>query len=128
MGKYLIKLDGREGSFYLEWSTVVDAPITTGMSLDELREYIKEEYGQQGTRHLDERLTHLDQKGTSAFDQPDLDSVIGFNRAGPNEGHLSKRQLYLSHCLMKPIRFKKQQWYMDATDGYKWKVLETEPA
>lgn len=41
MPRFIIKLtDPKDGlSYYLIWSTVVDAPVTYGLSLDEIKEW-----------------------------------------------------------------------------------------
>lgn len=81
MGRYIIKLDGH----YLEWSTVVDAPVTFGMTLEELRDYYRGEYGYAGSQDLDERLARVEIHGTSAYSGRDVLSMIRRNRAGPGE-------------------------------------------
>ena len=43
MGRFIIKLSGEGRDFYLEWSTVVDVPITSGMSLKEFKKYLTHE-------------------------------------------------------------------------------------
>jgi hypothetical protein len=42
MPRFLIRL---ETDLYVDWSTVVDAPVTPGMSYEELIDYIKETRG-----------------------------------------------------------------------------------
>lgn len=84
MPKYIINLrDERESQDnYMEWSTVVDAPTTYGMTLDEFKEHYKEEYGNKGMEELDERLKRVAEKGTSARDYASADELIECNRAG----------------------------------------------
>lgn len=97
MGRFIIKLEDK----YLEWSTVVDAPVTFGMTLDEFKAYYKDEYGASGMHGLDERLKRVEEKGTSSMIDDSLDSVISHNRAGKNETHLSKKKLiewYVVKC------------------------------
>lgn len=50
MGRFLIRLDGDEGPRYLEWSTIVDAPVTFGMTREELATHYRDEYGRAGRR------------------------------------------------------------------------------
>ena len=89
MPRYICKLN----DMYFEWSTVVDAPVTYGFSLEEFKEYYKEEYGKLCFEHeLPERLERIEKTGTSAFNQS-IDSIISYNRAGPNESCLSKNEL-----------------------------------
>jgi len=84
MPSYIMRLidpiDNKE--YFMEWSTVVDAPITYGLSLEEFTEYYKGKYGTEGLRILPERIARTLQKGISAhppFD--DYDSYFRFNRA-----------------------------------------------
>lgn len=99
MGRYIIKLKDH----YLEWSTIVDAPVTFGMTLDEFRAHYQAEYGAQGMRDFEERLKRVEAKGTSAIDRA-LDEVIVRNRAGPDEHSLRKHEIYKAYCLREPIR------------------------
>jgi hypothetical protein len=93
VGKYIIKLpcDGRD--YYLEWSTIVDAPVTFGMSRDEFEEYYREEYGNSSMREFADRMRRVDEKGTSDRRDSCVEDTIGFNRAGKDETRLSVEQI-----------------------------------
>jgi hypothetical protein len=82
----------------LVWSTIVDAPITYGMSEPELRDWIKEEQGAQGLRVLDERMRRVREVGTSSRVDRDWTSVISGNRAGPGETELDARGLWAAYA------------------------------
>lgn len=82
----------------LIWSTVVDAPITYGMTEAALREYIKEEEGQSGLRELDDRLERVRTKGTSSYDDATWQDTIRFNRAGPNETELDIAGIWAAYA------------------------------
>ncbi len=58
MPKYIIKItDPKDNTdYFMEWSTVVDAPITYGCSLEEFKEYYKKEYGNQGMKDFEELI------------------------------------------------------------------------
>jgi hypothetical protein len=58
MGQYLVKLDE---DFYVEWSTVVDAPTTYGMSREEMRQWLIEEYGRANDNSA-ARLARADER------------------------------------------------------------------
>lgn len=88
MPRYIIKLDDH----YLEWSTIVDAPVTYGMTLEQFKHYYKDEYGAEGMRRLGERLQRVDDHGCSAFGET-LDALLAFNRAGVGETCLTKEQI-----------------------------------
>ena len=104
MGRFLMRLKGREGVYILEWSTIVDAPVTFGMPLAEFEAYYKEQYGANGLRELPERLARLEKYGTSLVDGRTPQDAISGNRAGPNEKRLTLREIYKAYCLQQPIR------------------------
>lgn len=81
MAHGIIKLGGQ----YLVWSTVVDAPVTYGMTLKKLREHLKTEHGEEGLRSLPLRLERVEAKGTSFVHDDDVTDTIWLNRAGPGE-------------------------------------------
>lgn len=85
MGRYIAEFGGK----YLEWSTVVDAPVTYLMDEDELRQHVQEQYGQEGLRVLPERMARVAAQGTSAHDGTSKADLLDYNRAGENESHLA---------------------------------------
>ena len=97
MGRCILKLPGRDKFWYLIWSTVADAPVTYGMTLDELREYIREKEGASGLRDLPERLARCDAHGTSSLISS-LEGLVECNRAGPGETNLSLEQIVEAYC------------------------------
>lgn len=106
MGKCIFKLvDDDKREWFLEWSTIVDAPVTYGMSLDALREYVKDKYGSEGLAELPERLARVEQRGHSFHGDSEGEDVIGLiaiNRAGLNETMLTYRQMVDVYCHRKP--------------------------
>lgn len=98
MPRYICKIASNDQSWYLEWSTVVDAPVTFGMSLDEFKEYYQDEYGRSGMYELDKRLERVEAKGTSAHIYDSVDEVISCNRAGQKGSSLSKQQIIDVYC------------------------------
>lgn len=93
MGKFIIKINDK----YFEWSTIVDAPITYGMSLEELSAYIRRTQGTEGLDLLPKRLERVNQKGTSAIDRT-LDNLISSNRAGINEKNITAEEIYKQYA------------------------------
>ena len=89
MGNCIMKLDGR----YLIWSTVVDAPTTELMTLEEFEVYYRNQYGRTGMEGLPHRMERVKAKGNSFFSGMTNDEVIAGNRAGENETELSKEQI-----------------------------------
>jgi hypothetical protein len=102
MGRFICKFDDGPTAYYLEWSTVVDAPVTFGMSLDEFKAYYRDEYGRQGMDFgFEERMKRVEEKGTSSQLDSCVDDVISGNRAGKDETCLSKEQIIEWYCRRK---------------------------
>lgn len=104
MPRYIIKLvDSKTKiSYYLEWSTIVDAPVTYGMSLLEFKKYYQKEYGNSGMVYLDDRLKRVEKNGTSGlypFDS--LRGLIRNNFAGENMTKISKKNIIKIYCIDK---------------------------
>ena len=89
MARCLIKIKDK----YFEWSTIVDAPVTYGMTEEELEKYIERQYGKIGLNKLPHRLERVEETGTSAY-WCDLKSIITPNRAGGSEEELTKEEIY----------------------------------
>ncbi len=98
MSRMIIKLTDSQQDWYLEWSTVVDAPITYGMSLEEFKAYYKEEYGRSSMDELEKQLERVEEIGTSSRIHDSVDDLIAFNRAGDNESQISKEELIQKFC------------------------------
>lgn len=93
----IIKLTKGKRDYYFEWSEVVDAPVTKGMSLEQFKKYYQAEYGKKGIEKLAERLARVEEKGCSHIFE-NLDEFIKFNRAGDNEKCLTKAELIKKYC------------------------------
>lgn len=100
MGQCIVKLK----EYYLIWSSIVDAPISEGMSLPDLKDWIREEYGREGLDALPARLARVEAKGTSAMDDDDALDTIWLNRAGPDERPLTILGIYRHYCLGEEIQ------------------------
>ena len=85
MGTSIVKHVIRGEDRYLLWSSIVDAPVTMGMSLTALENYWREEYGKRGLEDLRRRLEHS--KTCSVFD------LVDGNRAGDGETELTEEQI-----------------------------------
>lgn len=94
MGSCIVKLGGK----YLEWSTMVDAPVTRGLTRKELREHIRWRYGEEGLRRLPARLKLVESRGTSMTRHTCVEDTVRFNRAGKNEQCLTVEQLIEKYC------------------------------
>ncbi len=111
MGTFIVKLH----DYYFEWSTIVDAPVTFGMTPDEFTEYYREEYGKKGMQELPARLERVEKHRTSSYDSETPEDIFLCNRAGPNESKLSAAEIYKAYCLRVPIR---KGWVAPEADGY----------
>ena len=93
MGRCIIKL----ADYYLIWSSVVDAPITLGMSQDQLIDWLETEYGHDGLLWWDRAKPWIEKHGTSEPLYP-IETILSNNRAGPNETELSKDEIIQHYC------------------------------
>ncbi len=93
MPRYIIKLTDNDVDYFLEWSTIVDAPVTYGMPLEEFQEYYRERYGSEGMRELEQRLERCKAYGTSCYNTTSIAELIKHNRAGVNEIELTLEQI-----------------------------------
>ena len=104
MPRYIVKLNDPQDNkdYYLEWSTVVDAPITYGLSLAEFHGYYQEEYGRMGMQDLSQRMERVEQKGCSSLLHDNADDLISGNHAGEKGEELSKDQIIEKFCRLRP--------------------------
>ena len=90
MSTYIIKLPCDGIDYYLLWSSIVDAPVTVGMTMDEFMADYKERYGTEGMDGLPARLERVEKTGTSdAVSRTPVRNWIEGNRAGELESELS---------------------------------------
>lgn len=91
MPRYLCKVQDGDKAYYMEWSTITDSPVTTGMPLEELKEqYCDDDF--------EDRMKRVEAKGTSSRLDDSFDKLISGNRAGKNESCLSKEQIIEWYC------------------------------
>src|ERR1700761_5553495 len=98
---YIMKLTDSEEKkdYYLEWSTIVDAPITWGLSLQSFKAYYRKKYGSQGMADLPMRLERVEKGGISAYSPFDvLEAYFEFNCAGPRGAVASKEYILENYC------------------------------
>lgn len=101
MGRAICKFTDTEGKdYYLMWSTIVDAPVTYGMSKEEMLVWYKEEYGNHGIESLTEYdWKRVEENGTMYYGRVTLDEIISNNRAGKDETCLTKEQILEWYCI-----------------------------
>lgn len=99
MPKPIVKLSRGDQSWYMVWSTIVDAPATFGMTRQELTEYVREQQGADGLRDLDQSLERVEKYGSSYFEPQSAEEVLSFNRAGYQETELTLDQIIDIYCV-----------------------------
>jgi hypothetical protein len=87
MGKAIVKIKDR----YFEWSTIVDAPVSYGMTEEQIKEVHSNE------KNFKERLERAKEKGHSYlgyYGTLTLDEILACNRAGDGETELTAEEIY----------------------------------
>lgn len=113
MGRYVCQYNGH----WFEWSTVVDAPLTYGMTREEFIEYYRDEYGRHNAEAtMEERMARAEVKGTSAMRESSLEDLISSNRAGYKENYLTLPEIERIYLIEKrsPLQGEgTKMWYGD---------------
>jgi hypothetical protein len=105
MPKFIIKMEKDGDERYLEWSTVVDAPVTYGMSYDEFLKYYRNEYGANSMDNLvgeHGRMRRVRENGTSERGSKSVHETISHNRAGKNETELDFDGIWQTYVVERP--------------------------
>lgn len=98
MAEYIIYKDGAYNFF----TTIADgACYEEALTLEQVHEVIKEEYGQEGLRKLPERLKRAQATGCSGHDWT-LEDCIESNRAGPGERKMPRDEFIHRYLTFKP--------------------------
>ncbi len=88
MPHYTLKLGEDQ---YLEWSTIVDAPITNILSRKEIISFLKTRYPDKEVL-INKRLNLVDEVGTS-IENYSVEQIIKYNRAGEDEKSISLEEI-----------------------------------
>ena len=103
MPRYIVKMTKEGIEAYMEWSTIVDAPVTYLMSLEEFKQYYRDEYGRDGMIKLHRRMERVETNGISAHDGVrEYDSLWKYNRAGDDEAQLTKDEVWQKYYVERP--------------------------
>ena len=103
MPRFLIKLNAGDRDWYLVWSTVVDAPVSMGLSFDEAEIDVHQRYGDAGRNWWPTAANLLKEKGVSTRGYECSIDVIKYNRAGAGESCLSPDEIVKVYCLRQHI-------------------------
>lgn len=86
MGQLILHHNGA----YQLFTTIADGPcFVSALTIDQLTDYIREQYGASGIEALPERLARAHATGCSHSRGWTLRQCIATNRAGPNESKMS---------------------------------------
>jgi hypothetical protein len=104
MPRYLVKMERDGLTRYMEWSTIVDAPITYLLTLEEFTDYYREEYGRRAMEmEFEDRMKRVEATGISAHDGVrERDSLWKYNRAGEGETQLTEEQIWVKYHDERP--------------------------
>lgn len=108
MARIICKILTKDCPQYFEYSTIVDAPVTPGMTLDVFKEYYKEMNGRSSLPELDRRLERVEAKGTSSYMDESVEDVVLCNRSGDNEETLTYDELVEKYFSEPPISDHKE--------------------
>jgi hypothetical protein len=86
-----------DGPWVVEWSTVVDAPVTYGMRRDEVEKHHREQYGVDGAVRLPRLMSELDARGISSRGTS-RETVLQVNRAGHHEACATEAEIVEWYC------------------------------
>lgn len=104
MPRPIVCFEARGTKLFGEWSTIVDAPLSSLMSRERFVEWYLVTCGRDGTGDLPERLARAESVGTSLLSGTTLDDLLVCNRAGPNERPLTKAQIIKKYGPPRPKR------------------------
>ena len=93
MPTYIMRLEDDGKEYFLEWSPIVDAPVTYGMPFDEFRDFYQYEYGHSRMEEFEQRIARARSTGTSSLFPESAEDMMSFNRAGPDETELTKEEI-----------------------------------
>jgi hypothetical protein len=91
MGQTIVKLKHEGQDYYLLWSSIVDAPVTYGLSLEELEDYLREEEGARYMRDTHPmRMERVQKRGHSSYMDANCESGEEFVRHQIHQGRANK--------------------------------------
>lgn len=90
MGTGILKLGPDQ---YVEWSTVVDAPVSYILTRKKMEAFLLAEAVKKARDRVTERLDTADRNGLTFVDCGSVAELVRGNRAGPNETELTLEQI-----------------------------------
>lgn len=101
MANFIIKLSDKNKDYYMEWSTVSDSPMTRWMSLDDFKEYYKEEYWNSWMEELPYKLELVEEKWASIRHVWSLQWLLDCNHA-KNWKFATTEEIIKMYCVESP--------------------------
>ena len=100
MAHSIIRLNDSSRDYYLEYSSVVDAPVTFGVSLEEFTHGYRLKYGTESLKQeFPDRMKRVEEKGTSSYMYVSVEEELTCNRAGKGETRLTIPQIIDAYCV-----------------------------
>jgi hypothetical protein len=97
MPQYICKLPLQDAlePRYLIWSTVVDAPVTCGMTRSQLDDFMRHEHGDTYMENSHpHRMERVEKNGTSnLLGDGSFESLVAHNRAGEYESEITLEEI-----------------------------------
>lgn len=90
MPSFIVKLAPEK---YVEWSTVVDAPVTYILTREHMLDHLDYTYGTSSIEENRRRLDRADANGTSCHHKLEVEELLSYNRAGENEKNISLEEI-----------------------------------
>lgn len=82
MGRSILRLECGGVERFLVWSTVVDTPVSYGLTEQELVEWFTIEHGRSGTERLPAQIDRARRCGTSSLMYESAEKAYALNFAG----------------------------------------------
>ena len=107
-----------EVDYYLEYSSICDAPTIYGLTLDEFTNYYRSRYGLNAMDELPERMAHVEATGTSEMSASSAAETLCCNRAGKDETRLTVEQFIEWYCVRKEqCQIEGVRWWENDEQG-----------
>lgn len=90
MPRYIVKL---KENAYVEWSTIVDAPVSYVLTREHMLAHLDITYGTSSVAENRKRLERTDKHGTSCQSPYSMESLVSCNRAGDKEENISLEEI-----------------------------------
>jgi hypothetical protein len=98
MAGIIVKLRDGDATWYLEWFSRVEAPVTYGMTRQEFEAWYRDEYGRAGMAEFEARMERVERTGCSSAVGQTVEGLIALNRAGDGGKALTRDEIVHKYC------------------------------